>query len=147
MRVPSAQHKPGRHLILYDGVCGLCNRMNNFILARDPHGLFHFASLQSEVGRSLLLRTGEPVNALDTFYVVIDYRSQHPCVLSKAHAALYVTRQIGGIWRLSEIFGLLPDTLLNSVYDFIARHRYRIFGRYDICLTPKPEYKARFVDL
>lgn|SRR5262245_26130396 len=141
------QAQPNRHLILYDGVCGLCNRLNAFVLPRDPVGVFHFAPLQSETGRSILLKFGRDSSALDTFYVVEDYRSGAPRLWFKARAGLFVARQIGGVWRLLAIFGVLPDVLLNVVYDLIARHRYRIFGRYDVCLMPKPEYKARFIDL
>jgi predicted DCC family thiol-disulfide oxidoreductase YuxK len=140
------QEQPGRHLLLYDGVCGLCNRLNGFVLPRDPGGVFHFAPLQSETARSILLRFGRDSGSLETFYVVEDYRSAAPRLWSKARAGLFVARQIGGVWRLLTIFGILPDFLLNFVYDLIARHRYRIFGRYDVCLMPKPEYKARFVD-
>src|SRR5262245_22563749 len=121
------QEQPGRHLILYDGVCGLCNRLNAFVLPCDPTGVFDFAPLQSETARSILLRFGRDSSSLDTFYVVEDYRSGAPRLWSKARAGLFVARQIGGLWRLLTIFGVLPDFLLNFVYDLIARHRYRIF--------------------
>ena len=139
-------HDTGRHLILYDGVCGLCNRFNAFVLPRDPHGLFHFAPIQSEMGRSQLLKFGRNPEVLDTFYVVADYRSGAPRLLTKARAALFVARQLGGVCHLAAILGGLPDPLLNSVYNLIARHRYRIFGRYDTCPMPKAEYKTRFID-
>jgi predicted DCC family thiol-disulfide oxidoreductase YuxK len=135
----------GRHLILYDGVCGLCNRFNAFVLPRDRHGLFQFAPIQSEIGRLKLLQFGHNPEALDTFYVVADYRTATPRVLTRAHAALFVARQLGGVFRFAAILGVLPDPLLNSVYNFIARHRYRIFGRYETCLMPMAEYKSRFV--
>lgn len=137
----------GRHLILYDGVCGLCNRMNTFVLARDPAGIFHFAPLQSELSRSLLFRFGRNPDVLDTFFVVADYRSRNPRLLLKAHAALFIARQIGGVWKLATILKVLPDVLLDSGYDLIARNRYRIFGRYDACLLPKPEHRTRFIGL
>lgn len=139
--------QPGRHLILYDGVCGLCNRLTAFTLPRDPAGVFHFAPLQSEFSRSMLLHFGRDPDILDTFYVVSDYQTNAPRLWSKARAGLFVARQLGGIWKLAAIFGAFPDFVLDRVYDLIARHRYRIFGRYDTCLVPKPEYKARFVGL
>jgi predicted DCC family thiol-disulfide oxidoreductase YuxK len=135
-----------RHLVLYDGVCGLCNRFNTFVLPRDPQGRFHFAPIQSDVGRSTLQRFGRDPEALDTFYVLADYRSS-PQLWSRARAALFVAKEIGGVWRLATIFGALPDSLLNTVYDLVARNRYRIFGRHETCLMPKPEYKDRFVGL
>jgi predicted DCC family thiol-disulfide oxidoreductase YuxK len=144
---PGSERQPGRHLILYDGVCGLCNRLTAFVLPRDPTGVFHFAPLQSELSRSILLRYGRNPDVLDTFYVVADYRSSAARLWSKARAALFVGRQIGGIWKLATVIGILPNFMLNAVYDLIARHRYRIFGRYDTCLMPKSEYKTRFVGL
>lgn len=143
-RDPTARNK---HLILYDGVCGLCNRLNNFVLARDSRALFHFASIQSEVGRKTLLHFHKDPDVMNTLYVVADYGSANPRILSKARATLFVGKELGGIWRLATVFGILPDSLLNIAYDVIAKNRYRLFGRYDTCAIPKPEYKNRFVGL
>ena len=139
--------EPGIHLVLYDGVCGLCNRLNSFLLPRDPKGRFHYAPLQGEISRELLRRFGKDPGELNTFYIVRDYLSDSPRLLSKAEAALFVAEQIGGIWRLATIFGILPVSVLNACYDLIARYRYRIFGRYDTCPVPKAEHKHRFVGL
>jgi predicted DCC family thiol-disulfide oxidoreductase YuxK len=136
-----------RHLILYDGVCGLCNRLNTFVLPRDPRGRFHFAPIQSDVARRTLQRFGRDPELLDTFYVLADYHSASPTLRSKARAALFVAREIGGVWKLATVFGVFPDFLLNAFYDLVARNRYRIFGRHETCLMPKPEYKDRFVGL
>jgi predicted DCC family thiol-disulfide oxidoreductase YuxK len=136
-----------RHLILYDGVCALCNRFNAFVLRRDPVGRFHFAPIQSDVGRRTLQQFRRDPDALDTFYVLADYHSSSPRLWSRARAALFVAREVGGVWRLAAIFGVLPDFPLNTAYDLIARNRYRIFGRYETCLVPRPEYKDRFVGL
>ena len=137
----------GRHLILFDGVCGLCNRFNSFVLPRDVRGVFHFAPIQSELARSTLLHFGRNPDVLDSFHVVVDYRSASPRLRSKAEAALFVARELGGIWRLSTVLQVLPVSLLNGIYDLIARHRYRIFGRYDNCTVPKDDYRNRFVDM
>src|SRR5437667_1872938 len=83
----------GEHLVLYDGVFGLCNRLNNFVLARDTRAVFDFASLQSTVGRSTLARFGRNPEDLNTFYLVTNYRSESPALLSKASAALFVTKR------------------------------------------------------
>jgi predicted DCC family thiol-disulfide oxidoreductase YuxK len=139
---------PGNvHLVLYDGVCGLCNRLNAFLLPRDPSGIFAFASLQSATGQSLLKRFGKPTADLDTFYVVRNYRSESPDLLAKSRAALFVLSTLGGIWRLSAPFRLLPASLLDIGYDLIARNRYRFFGRYETCLLPTSQYKQRFIDV
>src|SRR6266850_2726215 len=89
----------GEHLLLYDGVCGLCNRLNNFVLPRDSRGIFDFASLQSAVGRSALKRFGRDPEELSTFYLVTNYRSESPALLSKAGAALFVMKKLRAPWR------------------------------------------------
>ena len=137
----------GEHLLLYDGVCGLCNRLNNFVLPRDARGLFDFASLQSAAGRSALERFGRNPEDLDTFYVVTNYRTQSPALLSKADAALFVMTRLGAPWRWLGLFGMLPTALLDWVYDLIARYRYRLFGRTETCVMPSAEYKQRFIDV
>jgi predicted DCC family thiol-disulfide oxidoreductase YuxK len=137
----------GRHLILYDGVCGLCNRLNAFVLPRDPQGKFHFAPLQSEVSHEILRRYGRDPGELNTFYIVSDYGSDSSRLLSKTDAALFVARQIGGLWRLATILSVVPASLRNVFYDLIARYRYRIFGRHDSCPIPRAEHKSRFIGL
>src|SRR5438477_180936 len=137
----------GRHLILYDGVCGLCNRWVAQILPRDPTGLFHYVWLQSEVGRSLLLRVGGNPDLLDTIYVLADYKSQSPRVLSRARAALFVVGELETPWRLLKVFGALPTVVLDAIYSLLARNRYRLFGKYKTCLIPNTDYASRFPDL
>jgi predicted DCC family thiol-disulfide oxidoreductase YuxK len=136
-----------RHLILYDGICGLCNRMNLFVLRHDPTGLFNFAPLQGALGHSLLRELGQDPTMLDTFYVIADYRSEERRIMSKAEATLFVATHVSGIPRLAAIFKALPNVVLNGAYDLIARHRYRLFGRSDVCPLPEPEYRERFIDL
>jgi predicted DCC family thiol-disulfide oxidoreductase YuxK len=150
MSAPLPQGPPetrNRHLVLYDGVCGLCNRLNAFVLPRDTSGIFAFASLQSATGQSLLKRFGKTTSDLDTFYVVTNYRSDSPGLLAKSRAALFVLSTLGGIWRSFAPFRVLPAWLLDIGYDLIARNRYRFFGRYDTCLVPTPQYKQRFIDV
>jgi predicted DCC family thiol-disulfide oxidoreductase YuxK len=136
----------GRHLILYDGVCGLCNRLVTEVLPRDPKGLFHFASLQSATSRSLLTAHGKNPDLLDNMYVVQDYRTNSPRLLDRARAALFVTAHLESPWRFLKVFEVLPTFLLNAIYWIIARNRYRVFGKLDHCLMPTAEYASRFVD-
>lgn len=138
---------PGEHLVLYDGVCGLCNRLNNFVLPRDTRAVFDFASLQSAVGRSALQRFGRNPEDLNTFYLVTNYRSESPALLSKASAALFVMKKLGDPWRWLGLFGVFPSALLNRAYNLTARYRYWLFGRYESCLMPSAEYRKRFIDL
>jgi predicted DCC family thiol-disulfide oxidoreductase YuxK len=137
----------GRHLILYDGVCGFCNRANRFILARDPRAVFDFVPLQSPAARSILARFGRNPEDLETFYVVANYRSGTPELESKAGASLFVAETIGWPWRAVAVLDILPRRWLDSAYDLFARHRYRLFGRYESCPLPPDGYRQRFLDV
>jgi predicted DCC family thiol-disulfide oxidoreductase YuxK len=136
----------GRHLILYDAVCGLCDRLVRFVLPRDRREVFHFASLQSNLGRSLVRQFGRDPDCLDTFYVVSDYRGASPHLMGRARAALFVAKALGGPWRALAVLGVLPDGLLDPAYRLVARHRYGLFGRRESCFLPPAEYRRRFVD-
>jgi predicted DCC family thiol-disulfide oxidoreductase YuxK len=137
----------GQHLVLYDGVCGLCNRLNQFVLPRDPRGVFNFASLQSTAGRAVLSRFGRDPDDLNTFYVVQDYRSQSPVLLSKSSAALFLLHELGAPWSWTRPLQVMPLSLLNRGYDLIASNRYRWFGRYESCLVPDAKFRNRFIDV
>ena len=136
----------GRHLLLYDGVCGLCDVLVQAVLARDRRVLFHFASLQSAAAKATLNRFGSNPDELTTFYVVTNYRGAEPSPLTKGRAALFVITALGWPWKAAGLLKVLPARVLDGIYDLIARHRYRIFGRYETCLVPRPEYRSRFID-
>jgi predicted DCC family thiol-disulfide oxidoreductase YuxK len=126
------------HLVLYDGVCGLCDRINRFILAHDAHEQFHFASLQSAVARERLGRFGIETDALSTVYVLPDYeRSQSPPV-GRAAAALFVANALGWPWKIAAVLRVVPMSWLDRAYDAVARRRYRLFGRFEHCPLPAP---------
>jgi predicted DCC family thiol-disulfide oxidoreductase YuxK len=137
----------GPHLILYDGVCGLCNRFTTFVLTHDKKARFRFASLQSATGQTWLRRLSKNPDILDTLYVVPNYESQSGTSLERARGLLFVLETLGSPWRWAGIFGILPDPLLNFAYDSIARNRYRIFGRYEQCMVPNGESRERFIDI
>jgi len=145
--VQASSSAGGQNLILYDGVCGLCNRLNQFVLPRDSRAAFDFASIQSGAGRQLLTRFDRNPDDLTTFYVVADYRAPGPALLSKARAALFVMKTLGAPWSWLGVFGVLPNALLDAAYDLIARNRYRLFGRNESCLMPEARYKHRFIDV
>jgi len=147
LSVQASFPEPGEHLILYDGVCGLCNRLNRFVLLRDTRAVFAFASLQSTTGRSVLGRFGRNGEDLTTLYVIANYRSQSPALLSKASAVAFVMKTLEGSRTWLRPFRLLPTPLLDLGYDLIARYRYRVFGRSETCLMPKEEFRARFIDV
>src|SRR6185436_14160481 len=136
----------GQHLLLYDGVCGLCDHLVQFVLAHDPRGVFDFAPLQSATGRAAVAREGADPDSLTSFYVVRDYRTRDAHSLVKGRAALFVARTLGWPWKAAGAFGMLPTAMLNLGYDLVARYRYRVFGRFEQCVLPRPEQRKRFVD-
>ena len=136
----------GQHLLLYDGVCGLCDWLVQAVLARDRRAVFHFASLQSPAAKAVLGRFGRNPDDLNTIYVVVNYKEAGPRLLSKGRAALFATEALGWPWRAARLLGVLPHGLLDWGYGLVARHRYRVFGRYDQCVIPPPEHRARFLE-
>jgi len=135
-------------ILLYDGVCGLCNRVNQFVLRRDADGIFRFASLQSALALRVLQRHGESPQDLDTFYVIVNPDQPDEYLRSRSDAAIFVMQTLGGFWRaLGAIVKLVPKALRDWVYRLIARNRYRVFGRADTCFLPQPRYRERFLDV
>ena len=137
---------PGRHLLLYDGVCGFCSRVLRFVIARDGRRVFNFAALQSPRGRAAIENSGGTPDDLTTFYVVENYRMQDARVVAKSRAALFVAGALGWPWKAACLLSVLPTAWLDRAYDVVADNRYRIFGRYDVCQTPRPKDRDRFVD-
>lgn len=134
------------HLLLYDGECGLCNRVTQFVLRYDGRRRYDFAALQSAEADAILERFGQARNAMDTFYVVANYRGAAPMLHAKSAAALFIATSLGWPWKTAGLVRVLPDTVLNRLYDFVARNRYSVFGRQQ-CLIPRPEDRSRFIDL
>jgi predicted DCC family thiol-disulfide oxidoreductase YuxK len=134
-------------VILYDGVCGLCNRLNQLVLRHDAEGRFRFASLQSSFAQTALARYGKDPCALDTLYVIADHETPTERLLGKSDAALHVLGRLGGVWALTGLLRLLPVRVRDRGYAVIVRNRYRLFGRYDACLLPRREDRARFIEV
>jgi len=141
--VPESNSKP---IVLYDGVCGLCNRLNQFLLKRDPHDRFRFASLQSEFARALLARHGADSRDLNTFYVVIDHGEPSERVLDRSDGIIYMLTQLGGLWSLAGAAKILPKALRDGMYRIVARNRYRVFGKHESCMMPDPLHRHKFLD-
>ena len=134
-------------IVLYDGVCGLCNRLVKFILKRDTRDRFRFASLQSHFSETLLLRHGANSHDLDTFYLVKDYGTPDERVLMRSDAILDVLKTLGGIWKLAVAGRILPKALRDAMYRVVARNRYQVFGRHESCMLPSPQHRQKFLDL
>ena len=148
MRDAAAQARDGlgQHLVLYDGVCGLCSRLVQFLLARDRHGVFDFASLQSATGSALVEQAGGNPGELTSFYVVENYRTPQARAFTRGRAALFVAGELGWPWKLLRVLAVLPTTVVDCAYDSAARWRYALFGRRAKCLVPAPEFRRRFID-
>jgi len=132
----------GRHIVFFDGVCGLCDRTVRFLLRRDRHDRLRFAPLQGETARRMLPPLGGRPEDLDTIYVVTaDGR-----LLQRSRAVLFATVALGGGWALFGVLKVVPRPLLDLLYAFVASVRYRIFGRFEACQIPSPQERARFLD-
>jgi len=129
------------HILLFDGLCNLCNGAVQFVINRDTKHRFRFASLQSEVGQDTLRHFRLSTQRFDSL-VLIEGGHLH----TESTAALRVARHMGGGWPLLYAFILVPAPIRNAVYRFVARNRYRWFGRKDSCTMPTPDLKARFLD-
>lgn len=137
----------GRHIILFDGVCGLCDRLVQFTLPKDTQNKFQFASLQSDFGTKLLARYDIDAKSLQSFYVVADYGLESERVYSKSDAAAFVLTTLGGKYKLLAVFKFLPKALRNWAYEFVGKHRYQIFGKSESCRLPSPDDKDRFIEV
>lgn len=134
-------------IVLYDGVCGLCNRLVQFLLKRDRHDRFRFASLQSEVAQRVLSRHHLNPHDLDTVYVVQNYERPDENLLPRSDAILYMLSVLGGIWSLSAVGRVLPRGLRDVLYKLVARNRYSVFGKHESCMLPEPKHRAKFLDV
>ena len=135
-------------ILLYDGVCGLCNRLNQFVLRHDPGGIFRFASLQSALAARILTHHGADAADLDTLYVVVNPDQPDEFLQARSDAAIFVLRQLGGFWRfVGFLLQFTPRFLRDWGYAVIARNRYHLFGRFETCLLPSPENRDRFLDV
>lgn len=133
----------GTHIILFDGVCNLCNGAVRFVIKRDPAGKFKFASLQSDAGQTLLRQYAIPEDKELKSFIYI----RNGKYLKQSSAALQVLRELGGIWKLAAgILGIVPRSWRDFAYNVIARRRYRIFGRKDTCIVPAAGLKQRFLE-
>ena len=134
-------HVPAdRALVLFDGVCNLCNGFVQFVLERDRAGKVVFASLQSDLGQRVLRALDLPTQQLGTVLLIDGGR-----VYDRSDAPLRLARYLGGAWPLAGALRMVPRFLRNGIYDFVARHRLRWFGERAQCMLPRPEWRARFL--
>jgi predicted DCC family thiol-disulfide oxidoreductase YuxK len=128
-------------VILFDGVCNLCNGAVQFVIKHDEKGQFRFASLQGEHGQQLLKQYNLSRVDLDSFVLI-----QGDVAYSKSTAALLVAKQLKGVVKSLYVFRIIPAFIRDGIYNFIARNRYRWFGRKESCMIPSVDLRARFLN-
>jgi predicted DCC family thiol-disulfide oxidoreductase YuxK len=128
-------------IVLFDGVCNLCAGSVQFIIKRDRNAIFQFASLQSDFGQQQLERFGIDKKLLHSIILINDNQ-----LFQRSDAALEIARKLNGAWPVFYAFKIFPQFFRDSIYNWIARNRYRFFGKKDACWIPTPELKKRFLE-
>ncbi|AXI09218.1 thiol-disulfide oxidoreductase [Oceanobacillus zhaokaii] len=126
-------------IILFDGVCNFCSNSVNFIIKRDKHATFKFGSLQSDIGIKLKNQTNLPE---DTDSIVLMEDGKY---YDKSTAALRISKELDGFWKFLYVFIIVPKPLRDLAYNYLAKNRYKWFGKKDQCMLPSPEIKSRFL--
>jgi predicted DCC family thiol-disulfide oxidoreductase YuxK len=134
-------------IVLYDGVCGLCNRLVQFLLKRDRRDRLRFASLQSDFAAGVLTRHRMNPHDLDTVYVVMNFEEPDEKLLARSNAILSLGRSLGGIWSLAVVGKVMPRFMRDWLYKLVAVNRYRVFGKFDSCMMPEGRYRRKFLDM
>lgn len=124
-------------IILFDGICNFCDASVQFIMKRDG-GVFQFASLQSDIGQELVARFN--LQGMDSIVLIEDEKAY-----TKSTAALRIAKKLGRLWPACYIAVIIPKPLRDKVYDWIAKNRYRWFGKKDVCMLPSEKDRARFL--
>jgi len=133
-------------VLLYDGLCGFCDRAVQFVLARDRRARLRFAPLQGSFARGVLARHPELAQVDSLVLVEPDAAAGGERVFVRTDGALRVARHLGGAWRAAALLRVVPRPLRDLAYDAFARVRYRVFGRHERCPVPLPEQRARFLE-
>lgn len=131
-----------QHIVIFDGVCHLCQGAVQFIIKRDPQARFVFAPLQSELAQQLLAEFPELSADTDSVLLI----KQQRCYLY-SDAALEIARDLSGFWPCCRVLRWIPRAWRDAGYKWLARHRYRLFGRSEVCMSPSAELKSRFIGL
>ncbi len=130
-----------KKIILFDGVCNLCNSAVQFVIQHDKQDVFRFVVLQSELGQNILKHIGIDPKYIDS---VILYEPG-VAYYYKSAAAIEIAKNLGGFWHLGTVFRVIPTGISNQVYDYIAKNRYKWYGKKDSCMVPSPELESKFL--
>ena len=128
------------NVVIFDGVCNLCAHSVRFILNHEAGQTLRFTPLQSPAGARLMRELGFDPGDAKTFVLIADGRAY-----VRSDAAIRISRYLGGAWKLLGAIKIIPRPVRDWAYDIVARNRYRWFGRFDTCMVPTPELKARFI--
>ena len=128
-------------IVLFDGVCNLCNSAVQFIIRHDKKNIFMFTSLQSDTGQKLLAQYDLPLNELNSFILIENNKAY-----TRSSGALRVIKKLKGLWPLLYGFIIVPKFIRDGVYNWVGRNRYKWFGKQEACMIPTPELKARFLN-
>ena len=131
-----------RHIVIFDGVCNFCNGAVNFIIKRDPDGIFAFTPMQSDLARELMDKHKIHNVGIDTFLLI---KNDQCFVFSSA--ALEIAKDLNGLWYIFRVFRFVPSSIRDFFYKVFARNRYALFGRQDTCMVPTKEMRSRFVGI
>ncbi len=131
-----------KKIILFDGVCNLCNGAIQFMIKHDTKDTFRYAALQSNIGKKLIAERNIDTDNVDSIILI----EPGVAYYNKSDAALQIGKQLKGYRTISSLLYLLPSGLRNIVYDFIAQNRYKWYGKKEACMIPAPELKAKFLE-
>jgi predicted DCC family thiol-disulfide oxidoreductase YuxK len=131
----------GKKIILFDGVCNLCDGLVQFVIKHDKKDSFRFAALQSDLGQRIIKHIG--VDPTKTESIIL--YEPGLAYFYKSSAALEIAKGLGGLWHLGTVFRIIPAGLRNMLYDYIARNRYKWYGKKESCMMPTPELKSKFL--
>jgi predicted DCC family thiol-disulfide oxidoreductase YuxK len=130
-----------KKIILFDGICNLCNSSVQYIIKRDKNDIFRFVALQSELGQKIVKHLGIANRNIDSIVLYEPGRAYY----YKSSAILRIAGELGGLISLLIIFKPFPKKIRDAVYDYIARNRYKWYGKKEFCMIPTPELKAKFL--
>lgn len=130
-----------KKIILFDGVCNLCDATVQYLIKRDNKDVFRFVALQSELGKEIIDYLGVDTSKTDSIILYEPEKAYY----YKAEAAIKIASAIGGIYKLMQVFSIFPKGLNNLVYDYVAKNRYKWYGKKSECMIPTPEMKAKFL--
>jgi predicted DCC family thiol-disulfide oxidoreductase YuxK len=133
---------PNKKIILFDGVCNLCNSAVQFVIKYDKKDTFRFVALQSELGQEILAYIGIDAKNIDSIVLY----EPGVAYYYKSSAAIQIAKNLGGFWHLGTIFRIIPIGIRNQLYDYIAKNRYKWYGKKESCMVPTPELKIKFLE-